>query len=147
MEGTGLTVFSDLSLSTLYDRPNLSLSMFCNLKTKNQNLVKSKYLNKFNPTNLIPRSKKERKENLYQWQFQRSDGNNGVDGFLQVCVVSPLLGSPALTLGLCLCYSVRVFGAPPLSLSFLRVPIFLSFFLFFFKRLVSFYTERFQTVF
>ena len=143
MEGTGLTVFSYLSLSTLYDRPNLSLSTFCNLKTKNQNLVKSKCLNKFNPTNLIPRSKKERKENLYQQQFQRSDGNNGVDGFLQVCVVSPLLGSPALAFSLCLCQGLWRAS----SLSLLSPCTNLSFFFSFFKRLVSFYTERLQTVF
>ena len=34
MKGTGLTIFSDLSLSTLYDKLNLSLSTFCNLKKK-----------------------------------------------------------------------------------------------------------------
>ena len=43
--------------------------------------------------------------------ISQSDGN-GVDGFLSVCVVSPLLGSPTLSL--------------------FSVPIFLSFFLFFF---------------
>ena len=36
VEGTGLTVFSDLSLSTLYDKPNLSLSTFCHLKKKSR---------------------------------------------------------------------------------------------------------------
>ena len=44
-------------------------------------------------------------------RISQSDGN-GVDGFLSVCVVSPLLGSPTLSL--------------------VSVPIFLSFFLFFF---------------
>ena len=61
-----------ISLSTFYNLKKKK-SHFFTVKTqkkkkkKNQNLVKSKYLNKFNPANLIPKSKKERKENLYQW--------------------------------------------------------------------------------
>ena len=50
-------------------------------------------------------------------RISQSDGN-GVDGFLSVCVVSPLLGSPTLSL--------------------VSVPIFLSFFLFFFFLRIQF---------